>query len=59
MPNPTNTHWNISNSYDKTKEENWEIIKNKFIFDLGEGISDREKRFMERVYKEFEEYIKY
>ena len=50
----------ISDHYDedKTKEENWEIIKSKFIFDLGEGITDKEKRFMDRVYKEFEEYIK-
>jgi len=50
----------ISNNYDddKTKEENWEIIKSKFIFDLGPDITDREKIFMERVYKEFEEYIK-
>ena len=50
----------ISDYYDedKTKDENWEIIKSKFIFDLGKGISDKEKRFMDRVYKEFEEYIK-
>ena len=51
----------ISDYYDedKTKEENWEIIKSKFVFDLGAGITDKEKRFMDRVYKEFEEYIKY
>lgn len=43
---------------DKTKEENWEIVKSKFIFDFGSGVSDREKRFMDKVYKSFEEYIK-
>ena len=51
----------IEENYDeaKTKEENWEVIKSKFIFDLGSGITDREKRFMKRVYKKFEEHHKF